>query len=657
MALLTVVIVILIAGPATPLLIETLLRDGTLAVAWMIACIGVGLWVVRWIAPRRRSSPVTIVPRGTIASGEGQSCALLLATAFAAGSGVIALVVLATGLMGILSRPVAWVILAAGWAGGAVWVLQNRPSQFAKWPSMSVSRWSWVWLIAAPAGAVLVVAPAVLPGVLWGGEPNGYDVVEYHLQVPREWHDAGRISRLDHNVFSTFPFLTEMHFLLAMHLRGGAYAGMYVSQYMNAIFAVFTSIAVYGVLGGRARPQAVVGGVVAIVVPWTLMVGTIAYNEAALMLYGVLCVGWIMTVLNRSKSGAEAPGLWGSVIVAGAMGGFACGVKLTAIPMVVGTAAIAMMIVHPRMWRAAALLLVTAGGVASPWLIRNAIWTGNPVFPQATATLGGRAWSIQQQERWSASHAPRDDQKSLNGRLAALRDQVLLDWKFGFALIPAAIIGLVLARGGSHARVIAFVALVMCGQVLVWLFATHLQGRFLVLSIPLLAIIVGSAARNWVGSIAGLAACIVCMTCNVLSFSSPPVEGDDPDRLFAQPIARLADPRIRACIGVTHPQDLWQLQSPEVADAVRNSDRPIALVGDAKAFWWPVDSKRLFYRTVFDVDRRPGESLIDAWKRGAPANAIVVVDPNESRRFVRTYKGLGELPGEIEGRGESFVRE
>ena len=57
--------------------------------------------------------------------------------------------------------------------------------------------------------------------------PSGYDVVEYHLQVPREWLELGRITPLHHNVFSFFPFNVEdsQITLLAMNLHAGPWAG------------------------------------------------------------------------------------------------------------------------------------------------------------------------------------------------------------------------------------------------------------------------------------------------------------------------------------------------------------------------------------------------------------------------------------------------
>ena len=75
------------------------------------------------------------------------------------------------------------------------------------------------WL-AMPFLGLSTLAATVPPGPLWQDEPAGYDVSEYHLQVPREWYQAGRITPLQHNVFSYMPMNVEVHDLLARHRRG-----------------------------------------------------------------------------------------------------------------------------------------------------------------------------------------------------------------------------------------------------------------------------------------------------------------------------------------------------------------------------------------------------------------------------------------------------
>ena len=42
----------------------------------------------------------------------------------------------------------------------------------------------------------------------------------------------------------------------------------------------------------------------------------------------------------------------------------------------------------------------------APWLVRNAVYTGNPVFPLATSVFGRGHWSGKSQQRWNDGHGP-----------------------------------------------------------------------------------------------------------------------------------------------------------------------------------------------------------------------------------------------------------
>ena len=78
---------------------------------------------------------------------------------------------------------------------------------------------------------------------------------------------------------------------------------------------------------------------------------------------------------------------------------------------------------------------------------------------------------------------------------------------------------------------------------------------------------------------------------------------------------------------------------PTDAQFARES-KPIVLIGDARAFLYPIPTSRLHYRTVFDVDVKPGQSILEAWADGFAADAVRIIDDNELARFARTYYGI-----------------
>ena len=89
--------------------------------------------------------------------------------------------------------------------------------------------------------------------------------------------------------------------------------------------------------------------------------------------------------------------------------------------------------------------------------------------------------------------------------------------------------------------------------------------------------------------------------------------------------------------------DFKPMLPQQAVDLIDRPDAPIiALVGDARAFLYPVPMSRLRYRTVFDVDVKSGETSAEAWLEGVPATAEKIVDTNELARFARTYYGIPE---------------
>src|SRR5947207_8847902 len=68
--------------------------------------------------------------------------------------------------------------------------------------------------------------------------------------------------------------------------------------------------------------------------------------------------------------------------------------------------------------------------------------------------------------------------------------------------------------------------------------------------------------------------------------------------------------RDRQWLGI---DDFKQFLGEDVADLIAK-DQPITLIGDARAFWYPLPTSKLHYRTVFDV--RGTGNVVEAWREG-----------------------------------------
>lgn len=588
-----------------PEILFRLLTTGPLLLVWLLACGGAGIWLTK-ICFRNQTRNQVITEIENLEDASQSFDVFQIGISIALGIGIYALLLLGLGLAGLLSTISAWLLIAVGGAVAVYELLKNRiavSSFFAR----RVEPGHYFLLIATLPIGVMLAGGLVLPGLLWGDEPHGYDVLSYHLQIPREWFEAGIISPLSHNVFSYFPFNVEMHYLWAMHLTNGPWNGMFLTQWMHGTMAVLSAVIIYGACRNKGPAVASVCASVILCVPFVPMLGSVAYNEMGLMLFATCA--WALARIGGSalKSG----------LMPGLMSGFAIGCKYTALPMVALPALILIFTRKDRKFSSVAAFVLGMCLTASPWLIRNVAWTGNPVFPIASAQLGG-PFTPEQTHRFDVAHAPRPEQQTMVGRAMALSEQVLFDWKFGLGalLLASAIVVALFDIKKTWPLLVSLLVIV-----LVWLFATHLQGRFFVVALPLLAMLLATGKPKFVLPLV-LVICAIGL-----------IRGGE--------VARRVH-NLQTFIGfdaIEQLTDGWLGQG--AGKRLSNSIGPVQLVGDARAFWYAVPMSRLSYQTVFDVRT---SWLPETKKNGVGDGGLIVVDADEIRRFIKTYKSLPEMP-------------
>jgi hypothetical protein len=402
------------------------------------------------------------------------------------GLGLMLSISHAMGALGLLGKP--FVALAPILVG---LLLAAAPLVSGGRPRPRVNGWYLSWL---PGVALLIIAASNPPGMLWDSEGRGYDALSYHLQLPQDWILAERIRPFEHNVYSYLPGYMEAAFYhLGLGSRGpgavngawGLAAGdgsaiiacQYLSVGIAAVAAwVLTSLcrAVLvrgGAESGLAGCVSILAGAFFLATPWTTVTGSLAYNDLCVVALGG---AGALAALELSLR----PGVRGALC--GLLVGFACGAKPTALLMagpVVGMLLLGHLPV--RGWARAAFF-GSLCGVATllPWLVRNYLHGGNPVFPMATGIFGNAHWTEEQVTRYAAAHMHVPLLEGL-GELVRPGGRGLLhgQWMaFGPAVLVAGAAALVWGRGRHVARLLlAATAL----QVLAWLLLTHVQSRFL----------------------------------------------------------------------------------------------------------------------------------------------------------------------------------
>ncbi len=610
-----------------------LLTDGLLAGGIVLGATGLGLVL---IAPldRDRTWPV----RWHVGLGLGL------------GVGLIALLVLISGCCGLLSRPLWLGALGVGGVAGALRAvaLSKRPRETQP-PALP---WGLITLIGLlPSITWILLVATTPPGVLWAEEARGYDVLEYHLQVPKEHAVAGNISYLSHNIYSNFPSNAEMLYLLSMVVRGATIEAAILAKLVNALLALGFIYAAW--LGGRefSRPAGCVAALAAGTAPWLMYLSGVAYVENGLLLCGMLCVA----VLCRVQAHWDAPQRRTWIPLAGALAGLACGFKYTAVPLIAAAGGVGLIVLCVRRttlregMTLTLLYTVAAGATWAAWPIKNTVMTGNPVFPLAHDVFGARdgVWTDELAERWHDGHRPAAEESTLAARLQMAQQRIVLDPRLG-ALFG--VLALPLIATTRRSRIDAALLAILVVQFLTWLLATHLYARFAVPLLIPMSLLCARAASVWTAP--PLRALFTCgiLAASVLNLRAARAQFNAELTIDHEhiDIYGRTDLFYRDCLATANPATYVRSCMPP--------DGRLLMVGEARAFYMPskTDYCVVFNRNPFAEAVAAAQSPQDVmtWLRDH-GYTHVLVSWTEMSRLRSTYGFWPELDDALFERLES----
>ena len=453
--------------------IDIFFSQFTTTLLWMLAAMGAGSWAMPFLHRERL----------------GECDHELLLTSI----GVLTLIWIDSilGSLGLFETSgIAWLVLVA-LAIPAVIRIRNW-----KIPPPESTFSTWILIAAAVPLGVLLIASLSTPGWLWRTEFGGYDALSYHLQLPREWARAGGIIETPHNAYGYLPNGVEAAFFHLRMISRSPVDFAESCQLLCACWTVLAAITTGRIARSLSSPEtksiaAALSGVLLLSTPWVIVTGSLAYNESAVLL--ALAAAILIICKTTQWTFREA-------IMLGVCAGGACLAKLSSgILVVLPLAMMCLILLRKGRWIPIA---ATTGGiilvVLSPWLIRNAGWTGNPTFPFLTSIFGNGDWTVQQITTWNRAHGG-DSQSSM---ITALWNEFLREgigaapttgepWLPQWSLLPwLGILGgfLMLRRPQPELRHRIVVALLgcICTAIICWLLGTHAKARFLVpTAIPL----------------------------------------------------------------------------------------------------------------------------------------------------------------------------
>jgi len=556
----------------------------------------------------------------------------------ALGLGMTSLAVLIFGSLGWLGRGF-WVAVIFVETGAGI-ALQRRQLR-ARGNGVDLAAecthpgdrksYRFLWLFVLPFAVMALLAASNAPGLIWSEEGFGYDVLEYHLQLPKEYRQLGRIEYLPHNVYANFPASVEMLYLLDMVLQDDDIG---TGSSANIVHLALAALAVYGawVVGSRwSQACGVVAGVTLATTGWLVYLSGLAYVENGLLFFGIAATGAVLLAIptkERADPSEAGPSPRRLLLIAGLLAGFACGCKYTAVPMIALPLAVASLLVSGRSAsaRAANVMIFSLGAAISfaPWLVKNVVYTGNPVFPLANSYFEAApaGWGPEE---------PAESERGLPARVAALWRNVPADHyqRFGPGLLLLALGGMIRRR---RDRSDATLGIMLSVQLLFWLFATHLFSRFAVVFLVPLALMAGRSllAISRVRVVIGLVILAVGAGWNFV-FAAHLVRAEG---ALGAPASIIYDGQIAA-------YDYFKLINHETAD-----DAKILLVGEARAFYFrrDVDYQVVFNRNPFveAVRHTSSDEAIVDWLR-AQGYTHVLVNWLEIERLRGSYGFASEI--------------
>jgi hypothetical protein len=297
-------------------------------------------------------------------------------TACALGLAVLGLGVLGFAAAGLLSRTAVWAMVAV--LGGLslkriAGILRSSAEAVSRagrpgWPAIC-----FLFIIAVGLAVCLISCLAPL---------TANDSMVYHFNIPRIYIAEGGLARLSHNVYANMPHNGEILYTLAYAATGETGARIfYFAVLLLAGGAVFS---LARRLGGRL--PAVIAAACFLVQPLILDHRVVGNVDVLLAFYYIAAV-MLALDLRKRRPGPR------SLVMLGILAGFMLGIKYTALFPCLTLLVLLIRARKPGLGiRSIGLTALVALLVFAPWLVKNTVHTGNPVYPVMEGVFDGANW-------------------------------------------------------------------------------------------------------------------------------------------------------------------------------------------------------------------------------------------------------------------------
>lgn len=246
--------------------------------------------------------------------------------------------------------------------------------------------YSTSYIILAGIVAVLVVSIIILSSV----PPVSRDALTHHLAVPKLYLNHGGMYEIPSVIFSYYPMNLDLLYMIPLYFGNDI-----VPKYIHFLFALMTAILVHGYLKKRTNTLfALFGALFFLSIPVIVKLSITVYVDLGLIFFSTASIiflfKWIEDDFKLKR-----------LVISAVFCGLALGTKYNAL-VVFFLLSMFVMFAYSRISRNeekqpgtikkniyvslkplyfGAFYIFIVLLVFSPWMIRNYVWTKNPVYP------------------------------------------------------------------------------------------------------------------------------------------------------------------------------------------------------------------------------------------------------------------------------------
>lgn len=289
--------------------------------------------------------------------------------------------ILLLGLCGVLDPLVFWLMVVLPLLVGAVahriWLGDLWHDTKSAISEIHFGKFEWALLAIGVIAVLINLVAAFIPPFEW-------DTTKYHLACPKEYMQRGRIEFLPHNFYASMPSLMNMHYLWGLVVGSGGHWEKLIEgadgipHLLNWAMQLLTALAVFALARERFGAKAGLYGACAFLVsPSLYFFSTSATVDLAVAFFATVAISEVWRAIEKEDKKSLTRG---AIAVGAALSTKYIAAMIVAVPL--GLTLLFFLRRAPsRAILYFAILTAVSLLVVSPWLIKNYMATGNPVYP------------------------------------------------------------------------------------------------------------------------------------------------------------------------------------------------------------------------------------------------------------------------------------